>query len=311
MGSVTVFGGSGFLGRHLVPRLARAGWQIRVAVRRPDQALYLKPAGDVGQITPFSANIRERASVEAAVDGADLVINLVGILYESGPQRFETVQAKGPGLIAEAAKAAGAQRLIHVSSIGAGPDAPSQYGRAKAAGESAARAAFPDVTIFRPSIMFGPEDGFFNRFAHMAMISPALPLIGGGRTKFQPVYVGDVAAAIMAAIDQPESKGKTYELGGPRVATFKELLQMMLDEIGRDRWLVPIPFPIAILQGSVLQFLPVPPLTADQVRSLTVDNVVGANAPGLQSLGITPTPMEAILPTYLDRYRKRGYYHRA
>jgi NADH dehydrogenase len=303
---VTVFGGSGFVGRHLVSRLAQDGWEIRVAVRRPDEALFLKPAGVIGQVTPVAANVRDQASVERAVAGADAVINLVAILRESGQQRFKALQAEGAARVAEAAKRAGASKFVQVSAIGADAASKSTYARTKAEGEQGVLGAFPAATIMRPSIIIGPEDGFFNRFAQMAMLSPALPLIGGGRTKFQPVYVGDVAAAIANALKQPEAQGKTYELAGPRIYTFKELMQVMLREIGRKRLLAPLPFPVAGLMGLVLQCLPRPQLTLDQVRLLKRDNVAAPGAPGLQHLGVQPTALESVVPTYLDKYRKHG-----
>lgn len=307
---VTVIGGSGFIGRHLVARLAQEGWQIRVAVRRPDEALFLKPAGVIGQITPVPANIRDQASIEAAVAGADAVINLVGILHESGRQSFKAVQAEGPGRAAEAAKRAGASRFVQISAIGADANSSSAYARTKAAGEQAVLRAFPSATILRPSIVIGPEDGFFNRFAQMAMIAPALPLIGGGRTKFQPVYVGDVAAAAVSALTLPEAQGKTYELAGPRIYSFRQLMEILLKEIGRRRLLLPLPFAIAGLMGAVMQCLPSPQLTLDQVRLLKRDNIASPGAPGLDHLGVQPTALESVLPTYLDKYRKRGYYKR-
>jgi NADH dehydrogenase len=310
---VTVFGGSGFIGRYVVRRLAREGWQVRIAVRRPDQALFLKTAGHVGQVTPVAANIRDQASVRAAVSGAAAVVNLVGILFQAGPQRFDSVHAQGAVHIASAAAAAGARALVHVSAIGADPRSPAAYARSKAAGEAGVGKACPGATIFRPSIVFGPEDGFFNRFAKMALLSPALPLIGGGTTRFQPVYVLDVAEAIARAAENPEAHaGKTYELGGPRIYSFRELMSLMLAEIGRKRCLCSIPFALASLQGAVLQSIPFirPPLTADQVKLLKRDNVVGPQAAGFKELGITPTALEPILPTYLDRYRPQGYYSR-
>jgi uncharacterized protein YbjT (DUF2867 family) len=306
----TVFGGSGFIGRYVVQDLARDEWLVRAAVRRPDEALFLKTSGVVGQITPVAANVRDRASVARAVAGADAVINLVGILHQSGRQKFQAVQVEGAQMIAEEAARAGAKHLVHVSAIGADPNSDSAYARTKGEGEAAVRRAFPGATILRPSIVFGPEDGFFNRFAQMAMLSPALPLIGGGKTRFQPVYVGDVAEAAVRAIDNREAPGRTYELGGPKAYSFAELMQLMLNEIGRKRMLVPLPFPIASLMGAVLQCLPNPQLTADQVRLLKRDNVPSAGSPGLKDLGITPTAVETIIPTYLDRYRARGYYHR-
>jgi uncharacterized protein YbjT (DUF2867 family) len=306
----TVFGGSGFIGRYVVQDLARDEWLVRAAVRRPDEALFLKTSGVVGQITPVAANVRDRASVARAVAGAGAVINLVGILHQSGRQKFQAVQVEGAQMIAEEAARAGAKHLVHVSAIGADPNSDSAYARTKGEGEAAVRRAFPGATILRPSIVFGPEDGFFNRFAQMAMLSPALPLIGGGKTRFQPVYVGDVAEAAVRAIDNREAPGRTYELGGPKAYSFAELMQLMLNEIGRKRMLVPLPFPIASLMGAVLQCLPNPQLTADQVRLLKRDNVPSAGSPGLKDLGITPTAVETIIPTYLDRYRARGYYHR-
>ena len=306
----TVFGGSGFIGRYVVRDLAVRGWLVRAAVRRPDEALFLKTSGALGQITPVAANIRDRASVMRAVAGAETVINLVGILHESGPQKFQPVQAEGPRIIAEESAKSGVRHLVHVSAIGADSNSSSAYARTKAAGEAGVRQAFPGATILRPSIVFGPEDDFFNRFAQMAMLSPALPLIGGGTTRFQPVYVGDVANAVMKAIETPDAAGKTYELAGPKAYTFAELLRLMLTEIGRQRLLLPLPFPIASLMGSVMQCLPNPQLTADQVRLLKRDNVPSAGSAGLSDLGITPTAVEAIIPTYLDRYRARSYYHR-
>jgi uncharacterized protein YbjT (DUF2867 family) len=303
---VTVFGGSGFVGRHVVSRLAQDGWQVRVAVRHPDEALFLKPAGVIGQITPIAANIRDQASVERAIAGADAVINLVGILYESGRQRFKSVQAEGPGRVAEAAKRAGTGKFVQISAIGADANSKSAYARTKAAGEAAVLRAFPSATILRPSIIIGPEDSFFNRFAQMAMMSPALPLIGGGRTKFQPVYVGDVAEAVANTLKLPEAQGKTYELAGPRTYSFRDLMRIMLREIGRKRLLLPLPFAIAGLMGVGMQCLPRPQLTLDQVRLLKRDNVAASGAPGLQNLGVQPTALESVVPTYLDRYRKRG-----
>jgi uncharacterized protein YbjT (DUF2867 family) len=306
----TVFGGSGFIGRYVVTNLAREGWMVRVAVRRPDEALFLKTAGVVGQVTPIATNVRDRASVARAIEGADAVVNLVGILHESGRQRFQAVQADGARIIAEEAARAGVRHLVHISAIGADPNSNSSYARTKAEGEAAVRQAFPQATILRPSIVFGPEDGFFNRFAKLARISLFLPLIGGGKTRFQPVYVGDVAEAVTKAIESPAAAGQTYELAGPKLYSFADLMRLMLGEIGRKRVLMPLPFPIASLMGSVLQCLPNPQLTADQVRLLKRDNVPSAGSAGLTDLGITPTSVEAILPTYLDRYRARGSYHR-
>jgi NADH dehydrogenase len=305
-GVVTVFGGAGFLGRYVVRALARGGARVRVACRRPDDALRCKPMGDVGQIAPVAANIRDDASVAAAVAGSDAVINLVGILYEGGRQTFEAVHHEGAARIARAARAAGAARLVQVSAIGAALQARSDYARTKAAGERAALAEFPEATIIRPSILFGPEDDFFNRFAAMARVSPALPLIGGGHTRFQPVYVCDVAAAIVAALDDAASAGGTYELGGPGAYSFRALMELMLAEIGRKRFLVPVPFQAAGALAFFLEILPRPPLTRDQVRSLRSDNVASPGAAGFGQFGISPTALEVILPTYLSRYRRGG-----
>ena len=307
---VTVFGGSGFLGRYVVAELAKRGYLVRVAVRRPEAALFLKPAGDVGQITPVAANLRNARSVEAAVAGAWGVINLVGLLYERGRQRYAAIHVEGARRAAAAAKAAGAERFIQVSAIGADPNAPAAYARTKAAGEAAVLDAFPDATIIRPSILFGPEDDFFNRFAAMARFLPALPLIGGGHTRFQPVYVADVAAAIASAIENPATRARTYELGGPRILTFKQLIELLLKEIDRRRLLLPLPFALARLEAAFLELLPVPPLTRDQVRLLERDNVVTHGALTLADLGVTATALELILPTYLARFRPGGRHAR-
>ncbi|MBI1207907.1 MAG: sugar nucleotide-binding protein [Azospirillum sp.] len=305
---VTVFGGSGLIGRHLMGRLARTGALIRVASRHPSRAGFLKTAGSVGQIVPVVVDLTDDGSVARAVDGASQVINLVGILYESGRSTFQTVQAEAPGRIARAAKAVGAERLVHISAIGADPGSSAVYARTKAAGELAVRTEFPNATILRPSIVFGPDDNFFNQFAWMAKMAPALPLIGGGHTRFQPVYVGDVADAIMAALREPAAASRTYELGGPRVYTFKELMELLLAEIGRKRLLVPVPWSVAMLKAMVLEKLPHPLLTRDQVELLKTDNVVGRDALGLKDLGVSPTTAELILPTYLSRFRPGGGY---
>ena len=308
---ITVFGGSGFLGRHVVRALCRQGYRVRVAVRRPDLTGHLQPLGRVGQIHAVPANLRVPHSVEAAVRDADLVINLVGILFERGRQRFEAVHAFGAETVALAAAAFGA-RLIHVSALGAAADAPSLYARSKAMGEQLVRAAMPAATILRPSIVFGPEDDFFNKFAAIARMSPALPLIGGGHTGFQPVFAGDVAAAINAAIDRPETRGRIYELGGPEVMSFRQLMEFVLATTERRRLLVPIPFGLARFQATLLQLLPKPPLTCDQVELLRHDNVVSDEAEReartLKGLGIDPVALEAIVPTYLWRFRKSGQF---
>ena len=308
---ITVYGGSGFLGRHVVRALARRGYRIRVAVRRPELAGHLQPLGRVGQIHAVQANLRNAPSVEAAARDAAVLVNLVGILSERGRQRFSAVHTFGAEQVALAANAHGA-RVVHVSAIGADENSPSQYGRTKAAAESLVLAAQPDAVIMRPSIVFGPEDDFFNRFAALARMAPALPLIGGGATRFQPVFAGDVASAIADAVDGKARGGSIYELGGPEVRTFRQLMQFVLATIQRKRLLVPLPFFAARIQASVLQFLPKPPLTPDQVEMLRVDNVVSDAAKNdgrtLQAFGIEPEPMEAIVPTYLWRFRKTGQF---
>jgi uncharacterized protein YbjT (DUF2867 family) len=308
---VTVFGGSGFLGRHVVRQLAKRGYRIRVAVRRPDLAGHLQPLGRVGQIHAVQANLRYPDSVEAAVRGAHVVINLVGILFERGRQRFETVQAYGAEVVALAAAAYGA-RLVHVSAIGADESAPSLYARSKATGEKLVLAAMPTATILRPSVVFGPEDDFFNKFAAIARLAPALPLVGGGETRFQPVFVGDVAAAVLAAVEGRATGGQVYELGGPDVKSFKELMQFVLATVERRRPLVPIPFALASFQALFLQVMPKPLLTPDQVELLKRDNVVSEaamrDARTLEGLGIDPVAMAAVVPSYLWRFRKTGEF---
>lgn len=308
---VTVFGGSGFVGTQAVRFLAKAGWNVRVAVRNPNLAYKMRLLGDVGQIDVVQANIRDRASIERALQGASASLNLAGVLRETGRQGFQAIHAMGAKTVAEAATAQGVGRVVQMSAIGADPDGPSKYARTKAEGEAAVREVRPDAVIVRPSIVFGNGDGFFNRFAAMAQVSPALPLIGGGETRFQPVFVGDVGRALARVVSDAEAAEQTYELGGPGVFTFKALMEMLLAETGQRRLLVPVPWPVARMLGSVADFgsflLP-PPVTADQVESLTVDNVVSGQYPGLRDLGVTPTTLEAILPTYLYRYRKGGQY---
>ena len=306
---ITVFGGSGFIGRHVIRRLAKRGARVRAAVRQPNLAGYLKVMGDVGQIEPVQANIRYESSIKQAILGADKVINLVGILHESGPQKFTRVQAEGASAIARAAKAAGVRKLVHVSAIGADAASASLYARSKAAGEAAVREHFPAATIIRPSVVFGPEDDFFNRFAMLARMLPALPLIGGGHTKMQPVYAGDVADAIVRALDDAATDGKTYELGGPHIYTMKQIMEMVLEQTGRRRLLLPLPFFAARIQAALLQILPRPLLTVDQVRLLETDNIVSQGALTLKDLGVTqPTSAEVVLPTYLYRYRRTGQF---
>jgi NADH dehydrogenase len=316
----TVFGGSGFVGRHLVQRLVAKGWRVRVAVRDPDGAAFLKPLGDVGQVVPLFAEISSEASTRAAVEGAEWVFNTVGILIERGRNRFQTVHVDGARNIAAAAKAAGAKSLVHVSAIGADSQSASAYARSKAAGETAVLAAFPEAVILRPSIVFGPEDDFINRFAELSSISPFLPvfvndghlfptagssgcpLFGSGGTKFQPVYVGDVADAICAAAATTEYCGQIFELGGPRIISLKALLELILSTIGRHRLLLPLPMAVARVQALFLQYLPNPPLTPDQVKLLGKDNVASPGMPGLATFGIVPTAIETIIPSYLERF---------
>jgi uncharacterized protein YbjT (DUF2867 family) len=310
----TVFGGSGFIGRYVTQRLAQAGWRVRVAVRRPDQALFVRTYGTVGQVEPVQANIRDEASTRAAIRGADVVVNCVGILAESGKQRFEAVIAEGAGLIARMAAEEGAARLVHISAIGADPQSDSGYARAKARGEDLVLSAFPSATILRPSVVFGTEDEFFNRFGAMARYVPVLPLVGPD-TKFQPVYVDDVAAAAVKAALGDAEPG-LYELGGPEVATFRELMQRMLKVIERKRALMVIPFGMARMQGRFLDWLQKVSfgvfnnsiLSADQVALLKSDNIVSEGAKGFSDLGISPTPMDAILEGYLYSYRPHGQY---
>jgi uncharacterized protein YbjT (DUF2867 family) len=309
---ITVYGGSGFLGRHVVRALAKRDYRIRVAVRRPELANFLQPLGRVGQIHAVQANLRHAQSVDAAARDAHVVVNLVGILAEGGKQRFDKIHAYGTEQIALAANAHGA-RLVHVSALGADENSPAAYARSKAAAEKLALAAQPQAVIMRPSILFGPEDDFFNRFATLARMSPVLPLIGGGETKFQPVFVGDVAKAIADAVDGKLAGGTIYELGGPEVETFKQLMQFVLATIERKRLLVPVPFFAAKLQAMLLQFAPSPlTLTGDQVEMLRVDNVVSeaAKAEGrtLQAIGIDPETIEAIVPSYLWRFRRAGQF---
>lgn len=311
---VTVFGGSGFLGRHVVRALAKRDYRIRVAVRRPELAGHLQPLGRVGQIHSVQANLRYPASIDAAMRDAHAVVNLVGILTESGAQTFNAVQAEGAATVAKAAAGAGAQ-LVHVSAIGADEASASAYARAKAAGEKAVLTALPTATIMRPSVVFGPEDDFTNRFAGLARISPVLPLIGGGATRMQPVYVGDVAEAIADAIDGKAKAGAVYELGGPEILSFREILEIILDITDRKRTLVSLPFGLAKLQAAFLQFAPgALKLTGDQVELLRHDNIVSqaATAEGrtLQGLGITPDSLEAIGPQYLWRFRPAGQFQR-
>jgi NADH dehydrogenase len=309
---VTVFGGSGFLGRHVVRALANRGYRIRVAVRRPELAGYLQPIGRVGQIHAVQANLRYPDSVAAALRDADIAVNLVGLLFERGRQRFDTLMAEGAETVAKAASAVGAP-LVHVSAIGADPNSTSHYARAKADGEERVRAAQRSAAIIaRPSVVFGPEDDFFNRFGAMSRLSPALPLVGGGHTRMQPVFAGDVAEGVAKAVDGDLKPGMTYEFGGPEVHTFRQLLEFVLATVGRRRLLLPIPFGVMKVQAAVLQFLPTAPITPDQVELLRYDNVVSDEAKRdgrtLEGLGIIPESIQAVVPSYLWRFRKTGQF---
>ena len=311
---VTIYGGSGFVGRYIAQKMAQCGWRVRVAVRRPNEALFVKPYGVVGQVEPVFCNIRDDDSVRAVMKSADAVVNCVGILVEEGANKFADVQASGAARVARIAAEEGVGQLVQLSAIGADSNSASVYARTKAAGEGAVLEHFPRAVILRPSIVFGAEDGFFNRFAGMAQISPVLPMVGAG-TRFQPVWVEDVAAAAVKGV-LGEAKPGVYELGGPEVKTFRELMEMMLEIIRRRRVLLNLPFPLARLQAGVLDLgsrltrgvLTNRLLTRDQVNNLARDNVVAPHVRGLADLGIEPTPMAAVLPDYLWRYRPTGQY---
>ena len=307
---IAVLGGSGFIGRYVVKRLAGRGEVLAVGGRRASEAGFLKLKGEVGQVGLVNIAIDDEAVLPAFLEGKDALINCVGILQEHGRQSFDLVHHTAPARLARLAREAGVERLIHISAIGADLRSSSAYARSKAAGEQAVKDAFPTATILRPSIVFGPEDDFFNRFAALATISPVVPLIGGGETRFQPVYVGDVADAVIRALDDPAAAGRTYELGGPKVYTFRGLMELMLAEIKRRRVFIDLPFGLATLQARVMSILPNPPLTPDQVEMLKRDNVVSSGALTLATLGVEPTAVEAILPTYLDRFRHGGWYNR-
>lgn len=312
-GLVTVFGASGFLGRYVVRALTSRGWRVRAAVRNPHTSHELKVMGDVGQVQLMQANLRFPKSVERAVEGADAVINLVGVLFESGRQTFEALQVGGPEVIGEACAAAGISNIAHVSAIGADADSESEYSRTKYEGELALRGHVPTADILRPSIIFGTEDEFFNRFAGLTAFAPALPLLGGGKTKLQPVFVEDVASAVAISVTRGSS-GKTYELGGPQSYTFKSLMEFILDTIGKKRFLAPVPWFAANIMGfsgelaGALPFVK-PFLTRDQVANLKVDNVVSEDALGFEAFDIRPATIESIVPSYLAKYRKYGQFH--
>ncbi len=301
----TVIGGSGFIGRYVVKRLAAQGQIVRVAGRNTEHAKDLMTTGRVGQVVPLYVSIGNESTVQRAVDGADMVVNLVGILAEKQPGDFQRTQAEGAGRVAVAAASAGVKRLVQISAIGADPASQSEYARTKAEGEAAVRAALPGAVVMRPSIVFGAEDKFFNRFGSLAMYSPVMPVIHGS-TRFQPVYVGDVADAIVAGLTRDDAPGVTYELAGPQVYTFRELLQFILDETNRRRFMWNVPAGLARLQARLGELVPGKPFTRDQLLLLQRDNVADPKMPGLTELGITPTPIDLVVPAYLDRYRVGG-----
>lgn len=304
---ITIFGGSGFIGRHLVQRLGANGYQVRIAVRDTENALPLITQGNVGQIVGIRTNVRNQESVERAVAGADIVINLVGILYEKGPQTFERIHVEAAGRIAAAARQAGVKQLVHLSALGVSPDHPSAYARSKARGEERVAQEFPGASILRPSVVFGNDDDFFNRFASLLAIAPVFPLAGGGKSKMQPVWVEDVADAIVRIIETPAAQGKTYELAGPEVFTFAELMQKVLDYTQRRCLLLPVPYGVMRFMGTLMSLLPGRPLlTSDQVILLRHDNVAAGNCPGLEALGINAAAVDAVVPQYLRRFRRRG-----
>ena len=307
---VTVFGGSGFVGRAIVRALAQEGLQVRIAVRRIELAESIKTAGDVGQITVMRTNLRVPQSVAAAIAGSDAVINASGIPFQRGRQRYRTVHVAGARAIADAAQAAGVERLVHISGIGAEHrSSTNRYIQSKIEGEDAIIAGFPTATILRPSVVFGPDDAMFNRMARIAATAPFVPVVGGGTARVQPVFVGDVGAAAVAVLARPETAKKVFELGGPRVYTYREIAALVLREIDRDKPIVSVPAFLMKIAGFFAEFLPVPPITADQVELLTQDNIARPGAPGLADLGIAATAAEVILPTYLDRFRIGGRYN--
>lgn len=301
----TVFGGAGFIGRHVVQRLAKQGYGVRIAGRDTEKASRLRTLGDVGQVVPVRASVTDDVSVARAVAGADVVVNLVGILFERKSGDFQRIHAEGAGRIARLAEAAGVRRLAQISAIGADPGSQSLYARSKGEGEQAVVTAFPEATILRPSVVFGPDDQFFNRFAGLAAMLPVMPVVEG-QTRFQPIYVGDVADAVMAAIARDDAAGRVYELGGPRVMTMRQVLEFVLEHTHRRRLMLPVPRALAALQARLGEWLPNPPLTRDQLILLKRDNVVAADAAGLAALGLAPKAVEAVVPAYLARYRPSG-----
>jgi NADH dehydrogenase len=304
---ITIFGGSGFIGRHLVGRLAAKGYQVRIAVRDTESAAPLMTQGNVGQIVGFKTNVRNQASVERAVAGADVVINLVGILFEKGAQNFGRLHVDAAERIAAASRKAGVAQLIHMSALGVSKDHEAAYARSKAVGEELAKAEFPEATILRPSVVFGNDDDFFNRFAGILSLAPAFPLAGGGESKMQPIWVEDLTDAIVRIIETPAARGKTYELTGPDVYSFRELMEKVLEFTGRKCLLLPVPFGVMRAMGAVMSLLPGrPPLTADQVALLKYDNVAKGDFPNLDTLGITAASIDAVVPEYLRRYRRGG-----
>ncbi len=311
--TATIFGGTGFVGRYIVRELARAGYIVKIATRIPERAYFLRPYGAVGQVVPMHCNYKDQASIDNAVRGSDVVINCVGVLYERRRGDFQRIHTDHARTIAESCARFGVARLVHISAL-AVDRAQSRYAKTKLAGEQAVLAAFPNATILRPSVIFGQDDQFFNMFAGLAKFLPVLPLIGGGKTKFQPVYVGDVAQAVLAALTMPargldNPQGGIYELGGPETVTFKDIYQRIFDWTGKRRLLIGLPFCVAKIQAAFLQFVPPKPLlTPDQVTALKTDNIVGVDALGLSALGVTPTGMALIVPPYLERFRTGGRF---
>lgn len=303
----TIFGGTGFVGRHVVQLLARAGYVVKIATRVPERAFFLRPCGTPGQVVPFRCDYATPDSIEKAVEGASCVINCTGILFEKKKGDFNRIHAEIPRRIAQACRAQGVAHFIHISALGT-DKAASRYAASKREGEKAVREAFPGTVILRPSVIFGPEDNFFNMFAELSRYTPVLPLIGGGRTKFQPVYVGDVAAAAMAVLARPEAQGRTYELGGPEIIDFRQIYERLFDCTGRKRCLISLPWGMAKIQATFTGMMPRPLLTRDQVETLKTDNVVAPGMPGLSDLGINATPMDMILPEYMEHYRQGGHF---